>query len=123
MRIYFAHSRDFNFSDEYYKPIEESEELKKETLLFPHKDGANEKNSRDFYSSLDLLIAEVSFKATGLGIELGYAKDDEIPIYCFYKKGTNPSSSIQSVTDEIIEYETKKELVDKIVEIVNNLKK
>lgn len=123
MKIYFGHSREFDFEEEYYKPIERNEILQKETLLFPHKNGANEGQSRDFYKSLDLFIAEVSYATTGLGIELGYAKDDNIPIYCFYKKGTYPSSSINSVTKDIIEYENEDELVSNIVEIVKKLKK
>lgn len=88
MRIYFGHSRGFDYVNYYYKPIEENKRLQKETLIFPHKNNASNSNKRDFYSNLDLFIAEVSYPATGLGIELGWAKDDNVPIYCFYKKGT-----------------------------------
>jgi len=59
------------------------------------KNNSNKKHSRDFYTNLDLFIAEVSYRATGLGIELGWASDDNIPIYCFYKKGTIPNSSFK----------------------------
>lgn len=114
MRIYFGHSKDFDFENEYYKPIENSEVLVTEELLFPHKNNSNIVFSRDFYKSLDLFIAEVSYSAIGLGIELGYVKDDNVPIYCFYKKGFRPSSSLKSVTDNIVEYESLEDLVNKI---------
>lgn len=123
MKIYFGHSKDFNYENEYYKPIEENERLKEETLIFPHKYEKNNKHTREFYTSLDLFIAEVSYKATGLGIELGFASDDNIPIYCFYKKGTKPNSSLKCITNEIIEYESTEQLVNYIENIVIELSK
>ncbi len=123
MKIYFEHSKDFDYVKEYYKPIEENEKLQKETLIFPHKDNINNRHERDFYTNLDLFIAEVSYRATGLGIELGWASDDNIPIYCFYKKGTKPSYSLRSVTNHIIEYNTLKELSKKIEKIVTKINK
>lgn len=71
MRIYFAHAKNFDYENEYYKPIEENERIKNETFIFPHKNNTNDKFNREFYSNLDLFIAEVSYRATGLGIELG----------------------------------------------------
>lgn len=123
MKIYFGHSKDFDFENEYYKPIENSEILTNEELIFPHKNNSNILFGRDFYKSLDLFIAEVSYSAIGLGIELGYARDDNVPVYCFYKKGTKPSSSLKSVTDNIIEYESLEDLVNKIEKIVLDKKK
>lgn len=118
MRIYFGHSKDLNYINEYYKPIENNKRLQTETLIFPHKDNPNKKHERSFYASLDLFIAEVSYKATGLGIELGWASDDGVPIYCFYKKGIKPNSSLKSIAKKIIEYKSEEELSSKIEEIV-----
>lgn len=123
MRIYFGHSNSFDYVNEYYKPIEENKRLQNETLIFPHKFNTNNKHKRDFYTNLDLFIAEVSYRATGLGIELGWASDDNIPIYCFYKKGTVPSSSLKSITNYIIEYDSLEQLSNNIEEIVVKLKK
>lgn len=123
MRIYFAHSKSFDYVNEYYKPIEENKRLQNETLIFPHKNNANNKHKRDFYTNLDLFIAEVSYRATGLGIELGWASDDNIPIYCFYKKGTVPNSSLKSITNYIIEYDSLEQLSNNIEQIVVEYKK
>lgn len=123
MKIYFGHSKSFDYINEYYKPIEENKRLQKETLIFPHKDDANNKHKRDFYTNLDLFIAEVSYRATGLGIELGWASDDNIPIYCFYKKGTKPNSSLRNITNYIIEYNSLEELSNNIEKIVTELEK
>ena len=118
MRIYFGHSKSFDYINEYYKPIEKNIILQKETLIFPHKDNNYIKFERDFYTNLDLFIAEVSYHAIGLGIELGWAYDDNIPIYCFYKTSTKPSQSLMSITDHIIEYNSIEDLSNKIEQIV-----
>ncbi len=123
MKIYFGHSKDFDYVNEYYKPIEENKILQREILIFPHKNDTINKNERSFYTNLDLFIAEVSYKATGLGIELGWASDDYIPIYCFYKKGTKPNSSLKCITNNIIEYNSLEELTNKLEQIVIELKK
>lgn len=123
MRIYFGHSKSFDYLNEYYKPIEDNKRLQKETVIFPHKDDVNNKFERSFYTNFDLFIAEVSYHATGLGIELGWAYDDNIPIYCFYKTGTKPSSSLNCITNHIIEYESLEDLSSKIEEIVIELEK
>ena len=123
MQIYFGHSKDFDYINEYYNPIKENKLLQKEILIFPHKNNTNNYNERAFYTNLDLFIAEVSYCATGLGIELGWANDDNIPIYCFYKKGTKPSSSLKSITNNIIEYNSLEELSSNIEQIVIKLNK
>lgn len=123
MKIYFGHSKSFDYENEYYKPIEQNKRLQIETLIFPHKNGENKKHTRDFYTNLDLFIAEVSYCATGLGIELGWASDDNIPIYCFYKKGTIPTSSLKCVSNHIIEYDSLEQLSNNIEKIVIELSK
>lgn len=122
MVVYFGHSKDFDFINEFYAPIEQNINLQKETLIFPHKSDRNSKRDRQFYSNLDCFIAEVSYRATGLGIELGWASDDGIPIYCFYKKGTKPNSSLGCVTNHIIEYSSKEELASRVEKIILELK-
>ena len=123
MRIYFGHSKDFDYRKEYYTPIEENERLQQETIIFPHKENINGNQTREFYTNLDLFIAEVSYPAIGLGIELGWAYDDNIPIYCFYKKGIKPSRSLKCITTNLIEYSSLEELSDNIEQIVIELEK
>ena len=122
MRIYFGHSKKLDYENEYYTPILKSEKLKEETLIFPHQNNNNDKFERNFYNTLDLFIAEVSYTATGLGIELGWASDDNIPIYCFYKKGIKPNSSLKCTTSNFIEYNTLEELIYNIEKIVMEFK-
>lgn len=123
LRIYFAHSKNFDYINEYYNPIESNQVLQAENLIFPHKNNANEKHTRNFYTNLDLFIAEVSDRATGLGIELGWASDDNIPIYCFYKRGVKPNGSLKCITNNIIEYGSPDELSYNVEQVVNSMKR
>ena len=106
MKIYVAHSREIDYLNELYEPLKELNA----DFIFPHADGKNICNSRDFYKNLDLVIAEVSKPATGLGIELGFLFDAGVPIYCLSKKGSKVSSSLKSVTSNFYEYENREDL-------------
>ncbi len=118
MKVYVAHSKELNYIDDLYLPIREDESLKQYNILLPHEDNSASYNSREFYKELSVIIAEVSFPATGLGIELGWAYDDEVPIYCIYQKDKKISSSLKCLTSNFIEYKTTEELLNIIKKII-----
>lgn len=122
MNIYIGHSKDINYIEEIYKPIREYGKDSNHNFILPHEKDSHANNSREFYNSLDLFIAEVSMPATGLGIELGWAYDAGVPIFCIYKKGNKVSNSLRTVTDKFYEYETKDELMDILNLIIKNVK-
>lgn len=122
MKIYIGHSRDINYANELYKPIKEFGDNSNNTFLLPHEKDANSSNGRDFYNGLDLFIAEVSMPSTGLGIELGWVYDNNIPIVCIYKKGAKVSGAIKSVTNSFFEYETSEDLKVVLESIINEHK-
>ena len=98
----------------YYDALEGN--IKGYEFLFPHRLDKNNRNGREFYKkdNIDVVIAEVSKPATGLGIELGFLCDEGIPVRCFYQKGEQPSSSLLSVTDKLIEYENMEDFIKKV---------
>ena len=117
MRIYIAHSREFDFKNELYVPIRNDEELKELEFILPHEISDVSSNTRDFYKDIDLLIAECSYPSIGLGIELGWAFDDNTPVYCIHKKGTKVSGSIYAITQNIFEYKD----IDEMLEIIEKI--
>lgn len=121
MKIYIGHSKDINYVEELYKPIREFELNNNHTFILPHEVSASSNNSRAFYSEFDLFIAEVSMPATGLGIELGWAYDSNIPIVCISKKGKKISSALRAVTNNFFEYETSEELKDLLKIIIKEI--
>ena len=117
MKIYIAHSKLINYIDELYKPIKEMNIYKNNEIFFPHEDDSNSNNTRDFYRTIDIVIAECSEPATGLGIELGWLYDDNKKIYCLYRNDKKISSSIRVLTDSIYEYSD----IEEMKEIINNI--
>lgn len=122
MKIYVAHTRDSDFQNELYKPIKESPLSKEHTFVLPHEMSAGSFKSKDlFKTDCDLVIAEVSYPATGLGIELGWADMLNVPIACIYHKGSKLSNSLKAVTQNFFEYENSTELIEGIEKTIKNI--
>jgi hypothetical protein len=114
MKIYFCHSRDFDFKNDLYKPIRESVLNTQHEIIFPHEDYSSTINTKDVVKNCDVVFAEVSFPATGLGIELGWADIFSVPIVCFYKIDKKISGSLKFITNNFIEYSDLNDLLSKI---------
>jgi len=114
MKIYFCHSREFDYKNDLYKPVRESALNKQHEVIFPHEDDFSTINTKDVIKTCDVIFAEVSFPATGLGIELGWADIYSVPIVCFHKTGAKVSGSLKFITNNFIEYSDSNDLVNKI---------
>jgi len=113
MKIYIGHSREFDFKNELYKPIRESNLNSEHEIIFPHED-EKEFITKDVIESCDLMIAEVSYPSIGLGIELGWANSFGRRIICINRKGAKASESLKAVCEKFVEYTDKDDLVSKI---------
>ena len=122
MRIYIAHSKNMNYIDELYKPLRRDDFLSNYELFLPHECSEISSNSREFYKTMDIFIAECSESAIGLGIELGWAYDDGKKIYCIYKQGKKLSNSVKVITNNIYEYKDSADMINIIKNIINNLR-
>lgn len=115
MRIYVAHASSFDFCEELYRPLKESSLWAEHTFILPHAiDKSVEDSSRPVIESCDMVLAEVSFPSTGLGIELGWAFDMGKPIECIYREGSRYSPSLTLVSGGFSVYRSE-ELI-KIIE-------
>ncbi len=123
MKIYIAHPKKLDYKENLYKPIREDKELQKYDILLPHEKTSNSSNPREFYKDLSVMIAEVSVPATGMGIELGWAYDDGVPIYCIYQKNSKVSGSLKCLTSHFIEYTSEEDLLDIIKNIIKEVEK
>lgn len=118
MKIYIAHSRNFDYEKELYEPLRKSSMSQKHEFVFPHEHG-DQMNSKDALMSAKLVIAEVSHPSTGLGIELGWANANEIPIVAVYRSGSQPAPALGYLGGDIIEYEDENDLIAKLGEKVS----
>ncbi|PIY68691.1 hypothetical protein COY90_04610 [Candidatus Roizmanbacteria bacterium CG_4_10_14_0_8_um_filter_39_9] len=82
-------------------------------FIFPHSKSQKPFNTKELFEKkeCDLVLAEISYPATGQGIELGWANMFQIPIYCIYKKGADISRSALSIVAKNIEYSDSKDLI------------
>lgn len=114
MNIYISHSGSYDYENELYKPIKESELAKMHHFFLPHEPENIDTEAKKELKQTDVLVAEASLPSTGQGIELAQAEAAGVPIFCFYKTGTKPSSSLRFVTNQIIEYEDIDDLLVKL---------
>ena len=122
MKIYVGHSTAFDFKKELYGPIRKSKFNEENQLIFPHEDSSDTFDSKNELEKIDLMIAEVTFPSTGLGIELGIANIIGIPIICIYKNNAKISSSIARIATKLISYGNAKQLIAKLAIEIDRLK-
>src|SRR3990167_1351123 len=103
MKIYIAHSKDFDYKNELYAPLRDSRLNSQHEIFLPHETDQFI-NTKEIVEKSDMVIAEVSYPATGEGIELGWADSFRIPIVCLYKEGTKPSQSLKAVSETVVAY-------------------
>ncbi len=121
MKIYVGHSSSFDFKKYLYEPLINSDLNKYHNFILPHKmyTKATDFITRDIIKTCDIMIAEVSYPATGLGIELGWADVAQVPIICVYKKDQKISDSLRVVTESFIEYIDASDMINKINDKIN----
>ena len=119
MKIYVAHSRDFDYINELYIPLKQDIVFEQNDIILPH-DTRDFHHEREYYKDIDLYIAEVSYPATGVGMELGFAYDDGKEIYCIYKEGSKISSSIEMITSNLYSYKDIGDMINKIKMIIDD---
>lgn len=77
------------------------------------------KKALELIDKSDLIIAELSYKAIGIGIEIGYAKAKNKKIIYLKKINTEISSTSEGICDFLIEYINKEDLLEKLSNILN----
>ena len=124
MKIYLAHSREFDYQHDLYDPIRRNSNLNQSDLIFPHEqsDSKTSQHDRQFYKDLDLVIAEVSFPATGLGIELAWCADAKVPIVCISRRDAHVSGSLRAVCSDFYQYSDADELSRLVENIIKHYK-
>ena len=120
--IYIGHSRGFDYEKELYEPVRQLNLGSDIQIILPHENGAAGASTKElFQNGCALFIAEVSYPATGLGMELGYADMLHVPIVCLSKSGMKVSGSLSRLTDKFVEYTDSEDLKEKLMEEIKEL--
>lgn len=122
MRIYISHSREFDFKKALYEPIQNSELSKHHRFIFPDQALEESFDSKELLVSkqCDLVIAEVSYPATGQGIVLGWADMCGIPIVCIYQQGAEISSDLSKISNKFLMYTDTQNMISDITGVLRN---
>jgi hypothetical protein len=120
--IYIAHSKELDYKNKLYLPLRNSSLNKQFNIILPHE---TEKfiNSKEIIKNSSFVIAEVSYSATGLGIELGWADVFNVLILAIYMEGSMVSGSISAVADSTKSYKNSNEMLENIMVFINNYEK
>ncbi len=118
MRIYLAHSSAFDFHNELYQPLKKCKKIDACEFIFPHESAAKMQISKEIIRNCDLILAEISYASTGMGIELGWAESLGKPIICLHRKGVATSRSTKLLARKVVEYSGPADLTQKVEEIL-----
>jgi hypothetical protein len=100
MKVYISHSGNYDYKGELYNPIKASKLFKEHDIFLPHEPDNAEVKTKDIIQSYELMVCEVSYPSTGQGIEIGLAVAASVPVVCFYKRDTKPSSSLRFIANK-----------------------
>ncbi|WP_044210056.1 nucleoside 2-deoxyribosyltransferase [Flammeovirga sp. OC4] len=80
----------------------------------PHEEKEMMATAFQEIDSSDVFIAELTTKAIGVGIEVGYAFAKGIPVIYIRKKGSDYSTTVSGCADQVLVYEDVTDLKDKL---------
>lgn len=122
MKIYVAHSKEFDYEKELYKPIRQSHLNDKHTFILPHEN--INLDLREFLKNeCELVIAEVSYTSTIVSWDLGSAYILKLPIRSIHRKGTEVPVEFRYVSRAHLEYSNSKDMISKIEKIIKEFEK
>ncbi len=113
----------FDFKGELYSPLISAIGAE-HTLLLPHEKSSGPYPSRRLFESrnCDLVLAEVSWPSIGLGVELGWASSNNIPICALGRSDKGISGSIKEVCSALLVYRDSDDLVRQILPYISKVK-
>lgn len=113
MKIYVCHATSFDYKRELYEPLKRSVLGQDHELILPHETELFKNSQLDIESS-DLVLAEVSYPSTGMGIELGWANAAGVKLLLICRNTATPSRSLDVLGAEMIYYDHAADLVQNI---------
>lgn len=120
VKIYLSHSTKYDYKKEFYEPLKQSILNKIHDINYFLQDDspAKVKNSKEIIKDCDLIIADITFQSTAIGIEIGWADAFNKKIILIYKKGSTVSKYMSLISEDIIEYADSSDLINKLEKIV-----
>lgn len=122
MKIFVAHSSNFDFKTKLYAPLRGSALNTEHEILLP-QEGPIEEITREMINHCDAVVAEVSAPSLGAGIEIGWADAAGVPVIAMYEKDSHPSFSIDNAVSDRFEYESAEDMLAKLEMALKKIQK
>ena len=119
MKIFVTHAKSFDFENELYAPLRNSQLARDHQFIFPRE--GERKMTKDIIQECDVVLAEVSSPSTGSGVEMGWADAFGKPVIAIHKSGSKISTSLEYVAQAIISYKSIHELPGLITQELKKL--
>ncbi len=121
MKIFVAHSSNFDFKNKLYTPIRASALNTMHEIFLP-QEGEVEEITKDMIKGCDVLVAEVSAPSLGAGIEMGWADAFGVPVIAMSEMAAQVSFSIDNVVTDRIEYDSAEDMIEKLQDSLEKIK-
>ncbi|MBW2964439.1 hypothetical protein KY363_03180 [Candidatus Woesearchaeota archaeon] len=121
MDIYVGHSGDYDYVNELYVPLRRSRLNGIHNLVLPHEFSRGPFDSKEFLRSCGIMIAELSYPSTPLGVEIGWADGYGVPVIGLIQRPKELSRSMKNLISELIEYSDSQQMVFGIERVISRL--
>ncbi len=115
--IFVAHASAFDFQHELYLPLQHTFSMHE--LILPHVDKTEPVNTNAAIRRSDLVLAEVTFPSTGVGIELGWANMLDKPIIALCRHDAKLSSSLTLIVGQVIHYRDARDMISQLQQVIH----
>ena len=128
-QIYFAisYSKRDQFNNEIAKLVNEAKKLGIDVLVFVDRYNFTNNQEDEMMQAAfkeidasDFLIAELTYKSIGVGIEVGYAFAKNKPIIYIRKKNSAYSTTTAGCADKIIIYKNTADLIKQLIKFLKD---
>jgi len=121
MKIFIAHSSNFDFKNKLYAPHRGSVLNTEHEILLPQETEPKIEITREMIQGCDALAADVSQPSLGVGIEMGWADAFHVPVIAMHEKGSRVSFSIDNVVTHRFEYSGAEDMLVKLGNVLAKL--
>ncbi len=116
--IYVAHYTKYDFQRELYEPLKKITNYK---FIFPHDKSLVSESSKNKIKKCDVILAEVSYPSTAIGIEIGWADSFKKPVIYLHKKNSKISKSLNIISKNFFAYKDLNKEYKKLNTLLNKV--
>jgi hypothetical protein len=114
MKIYVGHAgrEKWDFESLLYAPLLSSDLVSNHEFILPYQHIQTFHDSENIIRNCNLLLAEVFYPSTGLGIEMAWARQYNVPVIAIHHDTKKPTSSLEVITKDVFSYQDSNQMLE-----------